>query len=66
MVSVLLGAAAGAAVCAFGMWAFLKGQRSMLEIRSGGLPSGLLERKAAPDGLAKQFAALFAEQPERK
>lgn len=38
---LILAALCGAGVCAFGMWAFLKGQRSMAEIARQGAPEPL-------------------------
>lgn len=37
----------GAAVCVFGMWAFLKGQESMAEIQNGRKPTNLKSPAAA-------------------
>lgn len=68
MIDFLTGAASGCVVCAFGMWAFLKGQRSMLQIQSGGLPESLKKNKKAfaddeSADLGRQLKNLFA--PER-
>lgn len=66
VVSILL----GAAVCLFGIWAFLKGQRSMLQIKSGGLPDSLFPKelprgeKNAPGNrptLSEQLQAMFGD-----
>lgn len=38
---ILTGIAAGAAVCVFGIWAFLRGQKSMAEIYRVGEPEPL-------------------------
>lgn len=64
MWGLLAGASAGIAVCLFGMWAFLKGQATMLDIRQGMRPR-LLERTVRGDGgtddLSRQVRALFAQ-----
>lgn len=65
MFSLLVGAGAGAGVCAFGMWAFLKGQKTMLDIRAGGRPR-LAEQKPPRDALSGQLAALFSDGAPRK
>ncbi|MDR3644671.1 MAG: hypothetical protein P4M02_06320 [Clostridia bacterium] len=70
---IILGLFAGAGVCGFGMWAFLRGQRSMAEIRSGGEPeaikgpiallreaSGAAPKRAEPD-YSGQLRAMFGE-----
>lgn len=61
---VSAGCACGCGVCAFGMWAFLKGQREALSVRRGNLPdTSLIERpKAAADGspsIAEQLGSMF-------
>lgn len=60
--AMLIGAASGAAVCVFGMWAFLKGQSTMLDIGSGGRPS-LTEKDGehGNKGLAAQFRSMFGD-----
>lgn len=65
MMALLAGAGTGAAVCVFGMWAFLKGQSSMLEIHAGGRPR-LREQKPPGDGLSGQLAALFSDGAPRQ
>lgn len=62
------GAVTGCAVCAFGMWAFLKGQRAALQVKWGGLPDELnikagtqesKEKSAETPDIAAQFHAMF-------
>ena len=62
---VTAGAATGCGVCAFGMWAFLKGQSAAILVRSGGVPDNLLARRTKKtdcDGspsLADQLGSMF-------
>lgn len=65
MGSVVIGMATGMAVCFFGMWAFLKGQRSMAEIYEKGKPetvgpAAVIEKIA--DARGKRTAADYARQ----
>ena len=39
IMAILAGAVTGAVVCVFGMWAFLKGQSTMLDIAAGAKPT---------------------------
>lgn len=54
-------AACGFCACAFGMWAFLKGQESMAEIISAGRPANLKGPAAA---LRENAAALSSKKYE--
>jgi hypothetical protein len=61
--TVIASLAAGAAVCIFGMWAFLRGQRTMFDIMSGQRPE-LFDRRAKESGgksLASQMREMFAD-----
>lgn len=58
-----IGVIIGGLVCVFGMWAFLRGQSTMLVILSGGKPA-LFEPKAHGDeqgGLAAQLQSMFRD-----
>jgi hypothetical protein len=62
---VAAGAAAGCGVCAFGMWAFLKGQSAALTVKWGGLPDAVLTHRTEKTGqnaspsLADQLGSMF-------
>lgn len=64
MIQLAVGAAAGALVCLFGMWAFLRGQTAGMDAAAGARPR-LTQRRSGrePDDLTDQVKALFA-QPE--
>ena len=67
---LIAGAIAGACVCVFGMWAFLKGQGVMLDLGRGAKPSlftmpAALAKKNGRDTLPEQMRALFRE-PDAK
>lgn len=51
----------GAAVCAFGMWAFLKGQNSMAEIRHGRPPANL----KGPAAVLRETLAQARDEKEK-
>lgn len=67
----ILGLACGCAAAVFGIWAFLRGQRSMAQILRGGEPEGLRSPAVLPKkdgesgGYEEQFRALFSDG-ERK
>jgi len=67
MAEILMGCLAGGCVCAFGLWAFLKGQRSMRQIQNGGLPDGLFGVKRAradtqENDLPRQLKSMFSQE----
>ena len=65
MGGLLAGALAGVGICLFGMWAFLKGQATMLDAKQGMRPQ-LFQRPPHGEGrddLSRQVRALFS-QPE--
>lgn len=65
LISVIAGAAVGCGVCAFGMWAFLKGVSSAILAGDGGLPDSCLSRQKKSDAersspsIAQQFSSMF-------
>lgn len=73
----ILGLACGCAAAVFGIWAFLRGQRSMAQILHGGEPEGLRgaavlsrgrgepKKDGESGGYEEQFRALFSDG-ERK
>lgn len=73
---VLEGVFIGGIVCVFGMWAFLKGQRCMMQIQNGAVPDDLIHferRKAGPGeketgepDLAEQFRSMFEDEATGK
>lgn len=68
LLPVAEGAAVGAVVCLFGMWAFLKGMRAARAWQTGGQPAlfgGPQGKKPEEDGLQRQLHALFSEPKER-
>lgn len=78
LLCVAAGAGVGCGVCAFGMWAFLRGESAALTVSRGGLPSVGLpsvglpsvgrpsEKGGGADGgtLSREIAALFSEGGE--
>lgn len=67
--SVLSGAVVGCGVCAFGMWAFLKGQREAIVVKSGGVPDTCLigRPKATSNSslsIAEQLNSMFKTTEE--
>lgn len=68
MGGLLAGVVSGVGICLFGMWAFLKGQATMLDTKQGMRPQ-LFQRPPHADGrtddLSRQVRALFS-QPEKK
>jgi hypothetical protein len=74
-ICVAAGALVGCAVCAFGMWAFLEGQRTMICVKSGGLPNHLFSsskpedvedvQSSRPD-ISEQLHALFGSERSEK
>jgi hypothetical protein len=64
MLELILAMLCGFAAATFGMWAFLKGQSSMLEIKAGGRPNLFELPNAAVENsedLTKQLCSLFSE-----
>ncbi|HEX3026407.1 MAG TPA: hypothetical protein VHR42_04165 [Clostridia bacterium] len=72
----LTGVFTGGCVCVFGMWAFLKGQRSMFQIKNGEAPTELFAAKAIRGGgeksggesdqpdIAEQLRSMFGDLPD--
>jgi hypothetical protein len=65
----------GCAVCVFGMWAFLEGQRTMIRVKSGGLPDHLFSSSKHEDvdsktvskpDISEQLNALFGSERSEK
>jgi hypothetical protein len=65
---VAAGAFTGCGVCAFGMWAFLKGQSAAILVKQGGLPGAFSARgksetdSGASQSLAEQLEAMFKSE----
>jgi hypothetical protein len=56
---VMAGAATGCGVCAFGMWAFLKGQSAAILVKMGGLPIRSRAETDASPSIARQLGEMF-------
>lgn len=52
----IAGSAVGCMVCTFGMWAFLSGQRSAIQVKWGGLPDSLSSKKEAGGSVGNNFS----------
>ena len=66
---LIAGALIGAIVCIFGMWAFLKGQGTMLDILSGVKPTLFnlsFTKKVGKDDLSGQVREMFKEPKNGK
>lgn len=72
MVELIIGAAAGAGVCFFGMWAFLKGRASagapdcMTFPRPAGRCGTAPSKDGAESGYEEQIRAMFSEPNEKR
>lgn len=70
MIEMAAGAAAGALVCLFGMWAFLRGQAAGMDAAAGGRPRlwEHREKSRREDDLGSQVKALFSrpEEPDER
>jgi hypothetical protein len=65
---VAAGTVTGCGVCAFGMWAFLRGQSAAILVKNGGLPDMFPGREkdetesGASQSLAEQLEAMFKSE----